>query len=65
MKVRFSALLQDCIEKGVRRGWQRAHKYVEAPSDLVIFDNIEECIMGEIYEWFSFDDECTSGDCNA
>jgi hypothetical protein len=49
-------LLSRCIEDGIRRGYRRAHKHVESPAEDSIFLNIEECIMGEITEWFDFEE---------
>lgn len=56
MKPKIRLLLEQCIESGIKRGYHRAHKYVEQPAEEAIFDQIEECIMAEIYEWFDFED---------
>lgn len=56
MKPKLVPLLNQCIETGIRRGYRRAHKHCENPSEDAIFENIETCIMGEIYEWFDFDE---------
>lgn len=56
MKPKIRAILEDCIERGVRRGYSRAHKHTPSPKEESIFESIEDCIMGEIYEWFSFND---------
>ena len=56
MKPKIRAILEDCIERGVRRGYSRAHKHTSSPKEEAIFESIEDCIMGEIYEWFSFND---------
>ena len=50
-------ILEMAIEAGVRRGWQRAHKHVENPAECAIIIDIEEAVMSEIYEYFTFDDE--------
>jgi hypothetical protein len=57
MKVKTLVILEMAIESGVKRGWHRAHKHIENPNEGTIRDNIEECVMSEIYEYFSFDDE--------
>ncbi len=57
MKPKNRVILEMAIEQGVRRGYRRAHKHVETPAEESIFDHIEECVMSEIYEYFSFDDE--------
>ena len=45
------------IEQGVRRGWQRAHKHVDDPNEGSIMAHLEECVMEQIHEFFSFSDE--------
>ena len=57
MKPKFRTILELAIENGVRRGYMRAHKYVENPTEEQIMDSIEEHVMSSIYEFFNFDDE--------
>ena len=57
MKPKFRVILEQAIEEGVRRGYSRAHKHNEDPSEEVICHTIEECVMSQIYEYFTFDDE--------
>lgn len=57
MKIRTRMVLSECIERGASRGWNMAHKHVESPKEGDILDKIHDCIMGEIYEWFSFDED--------
>jgi hypothetical protein len=57
MKPKTRVILEMAIEQGVRRGYARAHKHVENPSEGSIIMNIEECVMSEIYEYFTFDSE--------
>ena len=57
MKAKTLVILEMAIEAGIKRGWNRAHKHIENPNDATICDNIEECVISEIYEYFSFDDE--------
>ena len=57
MKVKMRVILEQAIEAGVRRGYRRAFKHVESPTEESICEHIEECVMGEIYEYFSFEDE--------
>jgi len=45
------------IEAGVARGYRRAFKHVENPEEHTILHSIEECVMSEIYEYFTFDEE--------
>ncbi len=57
MKPKFRVILEQAIEEGVRRGWHLAHKHVENPTEGAIIERIEECVMSQIYEYFTFDDE--------
>ena len=45
------------IEEGVNRGWHRAHKHVENPTEESIKDSIEDHVMSAIYEYFTFDED--------
>jgi len=58
MKVRTRVILEMAIEEGVRRGYRRAFKHTESPSEEHILTTIEECVMSSVYDFFSFDDEC-------
>lgn len=55
MKLKIRAVLEDCIETGVRRGYDRAHKYIEDPTRETIIEHIEESVMAAIHEYFIFD----------
>jgi hypothetical protein len=57
LKPKVLPLLEECIENGTRRGYNRAHKHVEKPDIEFIVNTIQECVMGEIYEWFDIVDE--------
>jgi hypothetical protein len=57
MKVKTRVILEQAIEEGVNRGWRLAHKYVENPEEHVIIDRINDAVMSQIYEYFTFDDE--------
>lgn len=57
MKPKTRAILEMAIEEGVRRGWQRAHKHVEKPNEGSILAHLEECVMSQIYEYFTFEDD--------
>jgi hypothetical protein len=57
MIPKFQRIFDDCLENGIRRGYARAHKHVENPGEEIILDNIQECIMSELYEYFNFKEE--------
>lgn len=57
MKAKTRVILEMAIEQGVRRGYARAHKHVESPTEGAIIEHIEDCVMGEIYEYFTFEED--------
>jgi len=57
MKPKIRVILELAIEEGVRRGYSRAHKHVEKPTEGAIIGHIEEAVMSQIYEYFTFDQE--------
>lgn len=57
MKPKFRVILEQAIEEGVRRGYARAHKHVENPTEGAIIESIEEHVMSSIYEYFTFGEE--------
>lgn len=56
MKAKTRVILEMAIEEGVARGWRRAHKHTDSPSEQAVKDAIEDCVMAQIYEYFSFED---------
>ena len=57
MKPKTRVILEMAIEAGVRRGWHQAHKHVENPDPSAIMERIDDAVMGEIYEYFTFEEE--------
>ena len=57
MKPKIHVILSQAIEEGTRRGYRRAFKHNEDPSEEVICETIEECVMSAIYEYFTFDED--------
>lgn len=57
MKPKIYTILSEAVEAGVRRGYQRAHKHVENPSEASIVDAIDNAVMASILEYFTFDSE--------
>lgn len=57
MKAKTYNLIRQCVESGVSYGWNRAHKHVDDPNPQQIKNEIEEAVMNEICEWFTFEDE--------
>ena len=57
MKAKTRVILEMAIEEGVRRGYSRAHKHVENPTEGAIIEHIEDAVMSQIYEYFTFEEE--------
>ena len=57
MKPKTLPLLEECIENGIVRGYNRSYKHDDDPSSDVITQTIFNCIMEEIHEWFTFESE--------
>jgi hypothetical protein len=57
MKAKFRVILEMAIEQGVRRGYALAHKHVENPPESSVIERIEDCVMSQIYEYFTFEEE--------
>jgi hypothetical protein len=57
MKVKTLVILEQAINEGVLRGYRRAHKHIDNPTELMICDHIEQCVMEQIHEYFDFEDE--------
>lgn len=52
IKPKFNAVLEMCLENGIRRGYQRAFKHSDNPDQETIFARQLDCIWEEIQEWF-------------
>ena len=55
MKPKFDMVLDMCLENGIERGWNRAHKHSDNPTEVAIKNQIYECIMEDLHEWFDFE----------
>lgn len=55
MKARTFPVLDQCIETGIRLGWNRAHKHTDTPTPENVQQAISAAIWNELYEWFEFD----------
>lgn len=54
MRPKFYPLLEQCIETGLARGYQRAHKHRPDPTLDHLLEEQRQAIMTEIHEWFDF-----------
>lgn len=57
MKPKFLVILNQAINEGVLRGHRMSFKHDENPSEECICENIEDCVLGSLYEYFDFDEE--------
>ncbi len=57
MRARIYPLLEEAVQVGTRRGYQRAFKHNENPSEGAILESLDNCIMAEILERFVIDDD--------
>lgn len=57
MKPKFRVILEQALEEGIARGYQRAFKHNDSPKEHEILESIEDCVMGSLYEYFDFDGE--------
>ena len=54
MKAEEYSVLLRAVEEGVQRGWNRAHKHTDKPTEDQMIEAMETNIMSEICEWFDF-----------
>ena len=57
MKPKFRVILDQAISEGVLRGYRRAHKHIENPTEGAIIDSVVEQVMNSLDEWFDFEEE--------
>ncbi len=57
MKPKIYMILSEAVENGVKRGYHRAFKHVESPSEDAIIESIDCAVMASILEYFTFDSE--------
>jgi hypothetical protein len=56
MKAKEYDLMALAVENGTQRGWNRAHKHTDKPDAGYILACVQQAVLDEICEWFSFDD---------
>ncbi len=57
MKPKIRLIIEECVETGSVRGYRKAHKHVENPSEDAILTSIQDCIMAELITYFTFEKE--------
>ena len=56
LKPKTYPILLQAIEEGVLHGYNRAHKHVENPDEILLVDSIVKYTMESVLEWFQIDD---------
>ena len=57
MKAKTRYILERAIEVGVARGYRRAFKHTDSPAEATILGSIEDTVMFEIHQYFTFEDD--------
>jgi hypothetical protein len=57
MRANEYKVIEMVVEEGLSYGWNRAHKHVENPSPEDIREAQGDAIMGDLSEWFFFEEE--------
>lgn len=55
MKPKFNMVLEQCIETGLKLGYNRAFKHSDNPDEYTIQGKQFDAIMEEIYQWFDME----------
>ena len=50
-------VLETAVTDGVARGFNRAHKHNDKPTEEDIKHHVIECVLGDISEWFHVDND--------
>jgi len=62
MKANEYKILCECVERGAKYGYHRAHKHTDSPSSDLVCSAVAEAILLEITEYFEFDSEIPNKD---
>lgn len=57
MKPKFGAVLDMCMENGLKLGMSRAYKHDDNPSQEFIIQKQYDAIVEQLYEWFDLDEQ--------
>lgn len=56
MKPKPIPVIEDCVQQGLKIGYNRAHKHNDKPDEKQILDQQHNAIMQEIFERFDIED---------
>jgi hypothetical protein len=57
MKPKEWRVLEMAVSDGALRGVRRAYKHNEEPTEEQIAESVSTCVLGEISEWFDFEEQ--------
>ena len=57
LKINTYVVISRAVEEGINRGWYRAHKHTDTPSEPTIKSEIEREILNSLTEIISWSDE--------
>jgi len=57
VKINAYRVIDDAIDRAVRYGYNRAHKYADNPSEDLTIQEIHRAVMNELCEILNFDNE--------
>ena len=55
LKPKVYPILLQAVEEGVLHGYNRAHKYVSQPDEILLVESIVKYTLESILEWFDID----------
>ena len=55
VRINVYTVILNAVQEGVSRGWRKAHKHTETPSDEAIVSGIMDSVMLELSEILKFD----------
>ena len=55
MKVKEHLVVEECIMNGVERGFSRAYKHTDSPSNDDIKESIYQAVLSEFNECFDYE----------
>jgi len=56
LRPKVYPILLQAIEEGVLHGYNRAHKHVDQPDEILLVEMIVKHTMESVLEWFDIDD---------
>lgn len=54
MQPREYRLFTECLENGLRRGYRRAFKHTDTPTEEQLLESLHTNVLGEVHEFFAF-----------